>query len=184
MNRQAGFSLVEIVVVMSIIAIVLAFVIPNFQDGRRSEFVKAAARELAAEARYAQTLSMSQAIDEADPDSVKDLTLEIGKNNNLIRLCHYDAGLCKAEKVIQLENGVQIVDITKMTQAGVSSVAKAFINFASIKRPGENQTDFGTDAGTPHCGTESCSIIIELAYLGVEYNRTVTINSNGAILDE
>lgn len=54
-----GFSLIELIVVFTIVALMLAFVIPGFNNFNRGQILKAAAEDLVASLREAQSSALS-----------------------------------------------------------------------------------------------------------------------------
>ena len=80
-NRSnLGFTLIELLVVIAIIAIILAFAIPNFRDGRFREETRSTVREIAADARYAQTLNLSQKVNSGNQNIVNNVGVVIKSN--------------------------------------------------------------------------------------------------------
>ena len=69
-STTSGFTLVEVIVVLSIVGIILAFSIPNFREGRFREEVKAQTRELAADLDFAQSSTIAQRVQETQNERV------------------------------------------------------------------------------------------------------------------
>ena len=79
-ESQLGFTLAEMIVVISIIGIALAFTIPNFAQGRRQAEVQAVQRELSSDFRSAQTNSMSQHISPTDGTVVETMGVYVTRS--------------------------------------------------------------------------------------------------------
>lgn len=59
-RSEAGFTLIEMITVIALIATMLAFSIPNLRDGRVRQNIKEAARQFGADVVFAQSQTLAQ----------------------------------------------------------------------------------------------------------------------------
>jgi prepilin-type N-terminal cleavage/methylation domain-containing protein len=84
MKQQQGFTLVEMIVVIAIIGVMMAFSIPNFTLAKRQGQVQAVQRELASDLRLAQTTTLSQHVDPAHPNNTNSMGLSIHRDGYVV----------------------------------------------------------------------------------------------------
>lgn len=192
MKKEHGFTVPELLVVISIIAIIIGFSIPALAEGRRRQEVRAAAEQLLADYRFAQEASISQDVYDADNNKVTETGIQFQANSasvveNKNRYWVYrvqknepnrEPGQSGVTTLLseQFSTGLGVI-ISDITVGG-TSVDKATI---WTGMPG---TSIG--AGSPWCHdvvVANCvvgPIAITVQYGGLSsYQKTVTIYANG-----
>lgn len=176
--REAGFTLVEMIVVISIIGIVMAFSIPNFARGRQEGEVRAAQRELTADLRLAQTTTISQHVDEADASNVDSMGVYFTKD----------------AYTLFYGDGVQTFPQTTFTTVKTKTLAPAALSSAALPSAGSLTLyfritrDAAGDAGTFYCvPAGACNPTTTFSLNSIqlpEYVKNVILHPSGLIQNE
>jgi prepilin-type N-terminal cleavage/methylation domain-containing protein len=154
MKREAGFTLIEMIMVIALIATMLAFSIPNFQTGKIRQDVKSTARKFASDLRYAQTQTLAQkAHSETDP--VHSVGLYLEKDAGRYTLFEdtdgnkqYEHGVDADLAVTSFQNGVLVKNIALNSPSGTAN-NKVTIMFSPT---GETSS-----VGSPSCYELDCT---------------------------
>ncbi|MCK6544822.1 prepilin-type N-terminal cleavage/methylation domain-containing protein [Myxococcota bacterium] len=107
MSRERGFSLLELVIVLAILAIVLALAIPTFSRTKPDERLREATTELAANLRYARSIAVSGRAEGAAAvgtlDAV-DVAFDDAANTYTITAVNLTTGVSAQLKTVAMSN--------------------------------------------------------------------------------
>lgn len=79
-NPEAGFTLIEMITVIALIATMLAFSIPNLRDGRTRQSVKHDARQFASDLAFAQSQTLAQKVYDTNQQTVHPFGVYVNKS--------------------------------------------------------------------------------------------------------
>lgn len=173
---ESGFTLTEVLVVIAIIAIILAFSIPNFRSGRFREETRSTARELAADARYAQTVALSQKVESTNPGKVNNIGVLV--RNDIYRVFEDNGTTTGAydSEDHELKRGVIPTGVVISSTEPVNIRNNAFF-FTPV-------SEEGVTAGSLDCPHAVCTngINITFTHQGLSgYQRVLHITPQGFI---
>lgn len=145
-RNDAGFTLIEMITVIALIATMLAFSIPNLRDGRVRQDIKEAARQFGADVLFAQSETMAQ---HSNNDQVHAFGVNVKKSENAYIIFEdindnqqYDVGSDPIFNAVTLQNDVRIQNISSDNElpTQVSDVTVFFAPLANV-----------TAIGSPTC---------------------------------
>lgn len=183
MKHEAGFTLIEMITVIAIIATLLAFSIPNLRDGRVRQDVKHAARQFAADMLYAQTQTLAQNTADEGQTNVYPMGIKIAKTDNGYTVFEdtnpngtYDGPPADVQvSKVDFLTDVTLKDIS-VGNTSPSGINTAQILFAPV-------SDGSVKAGSPICDID-CTQPVHFLFSSNDppsYTIEVVLNPSGLI---
>lgn len=188
-ERAVGFTLVEMLVVISIITIMTTVVIANFRKSQPTDALRAAASEIAAEFQRLQAYALSGSFE--DPDAIRYGFARVGSdateyfvvstNARCPDFTESDACVAAGDMEITTKKLPDRVLFVSATPTAVFDVGGDPIFFVGYDAPRGVLFRLGNDVPAPPCPpTAAC---ITLGYERSDVTKTITINTVSGRVD-
>ncbi len=186
--QEQGFTLIEMIIVIALIAVMIAFTIPNLRDGRSRQEVRQARDQFTADLRFAQSLATEQNIQKKDQAQVYTVGVYINKAGNSYTIFEdsdttagFSGDDIVVKKVALTDNAfIKTVNTNVASPGSIqddTSLSALTVTFLPT-------TSGAANAGSPMCLEESCQTNVYFRFahrLLSAYSLDSVANASGLI---